>query len=344
MAIKVTGSNLARTIFGQSGTDRMIAKTQPLLGFQFFVKIKYDPIATPIVRFLIKDPNSSQLSSLVKSVSLPGMSTGVKTINSYNRNRVCNGKISFDPVTITMHDVVGGISHALWQIYYNWYYNDGISSLSFKTNWLSSPPWEDLDIASLIESPFESAFGAYSSEGMNQTLLKKFGYSTPMIRYLFKEIEIYQVHGGKYNKVTLFNPLISKFSHSGMSYESSEPVDMTFEFSYEWAEYEIKNKRIDGTMRRFFEQSRVVDFVEFTGPSVDEMTVSETSAGNQTVVNLQSPNPTPLTSLPTANTSVIASQIDIQSRSLENTADILSEPQTFAASKVVRSPFVDFLR
>jgi len=344
MAIKVTGSNLARTIFGQSGTDRMITKTQPLLGFQFFVKIKYDPIATPIVRFLIKDPSSSQLSSLVKSVTLPGMSTNIKTINSYNRNRVCNGKISFDPVSITMHDVVGGISHALWQIYYNWYYNDGLSSLSLKTSWLSSPPWEDLDIASLIESPFESAFGAYTSEGMNQTLLKKFGYSTPMIRYLFKEIEIFQVHGGKYNKVTLFNPLISKFSHSGMSYDSSEPVDMTFEFNYEWAEYEIKNKRIDGTMRRFFEQSRVVDFVEFTGPRLDEMTVSDNTGNDNAVVNLQSANAAPNTSVPTASVSSVGNQVDIVSRNVGTVADTISEPQRFLASKLTPSSFVDFLR
>ena len=344
MAIKVTGSNLARTIFGQSGTDRIISKTQPLLGFQFFIKIKYDPIATPIVRFLIKDPNSSQLSALVKSVSMPGMSTNTRVINSYNRNRVCNGKLSFDPVTVTMYDVVGGISHALWQIYYNWYYNDGISSLSFKSSWMSSPPWENLDIKSLIESPFESAFGAYSSEGINQTLLKKFGYSTPTLRYLFKEIEIYQVHGGSYNKVTLYNPMISKFSHSGMSYESSEPVDMTFEFNYEWAEYELKNKRIDGTMRQFFEQSRVVDFVEFTGPRLTEMTVSDTTDGNVSAVNLQSNLPTPSDSLPTASVSTIANQVDVASRNVVDAASTLSEPQAFGAASVTRSSFVDFLR
>lgn len=345
MSIKVTGSSLARNIFGQDLSTRTVAKTQPLLGFQFYVKINYDPLAKLFIKTILGKSDFKDSTALVKSVTMPSMSIDTKVLSSYNRKRLSQSKINFDPVQLVFHDVVGGASLAIWQMYYNWYFNDGLSSLSLKKEWLTSPPWESIDMASLMDSPAKFAMEAYSSEGMNITALKKFGYASPYIRYLFKSIDIYQVHGATYNKVTIFNPMVTNFSHDTMAYDKNELVQMTFSFMYEWAEYEIKNRSITSEMRSFFERSNVIDFVEFEPSRTNTPDGSFGQAPTPGILsNSQTPLGAPVSRPPTASPSVTDNQFKFDTIKVQPEPTSVATPQTFSSSASSGNSYVDVRR
>jgi hypothetical protein len=56
-------------------------------------------------------------------------------MNQYNRKRIVQTKIKYDPIDISFHDDngsgvgtanLGGTVRALWKAYYNYYYFDGM--------------------------------------------------------------------------------------------------------------------------------------------------------------------------------------------------------------------------
>ena len=78
-----------------------------------------------------------------------------------------------------------------------------------------------------------------------------FGFNLPVVqnvRNLIQNIQIFQVHGGRFNQVTLVNPRISAFTHDVLSYSSTDKtLELTFTIEYEYAYYNIQNLKLGGT-------------------------------------------------------------------------------------------------
>ena len=45
--------------------------------------------------------------------------------DQYNRKRIVQKRIDYNPVTITFHDDPYGVTTASWEAYYRYYYRDG---------------------------------------------------------------------------------------------------------------------------------------------------------------------------------------------------------------------------
>lgn len=77
-----------------------------------------------------------------------------------------------------------------------------------------------------------------------------FGYNLETvqnIRNLIQQIDIYQVHGGRFNQVTLVNPRVAAFTHDVLNYaEGGKTLELTFTFEYEYAYYTIQNLKLAG--------------------------------------------------------------------------------------------------
>jgi hypothetical protein len=68
------------------------------------------------------------------------------------------------------------------------------------------------------------------------------------IRNLIQTLDIYQVHGGRFNQVTLVNPRISAFTHDVLNYAvGDKTLELTFTFEYEYAYYTIQNMKLGGS-------------------------------------------------------------------------------------------------
>jgi hypothetical protein len=89
------------------------------------------------------------------------------------------------------------------------------------------------------------------------------------IRNLIKSIDIFQVHGGRFNKVTLVNPRISAFTHDNLNYSTSDrTLELTFTFEYEYAYYTIQNLKLGGQETQndsSLEPFEHGEFLELTG-------------------------------------------------------------------------------
>jgi len=274
MAGIFTGSDLARDIYGQMSKET-VSKTQPLLANQFLVRINYDPIIKLYIENVLRIDATDGMTS-IKQVSLPSMSIDTETLNEYNRKRVIQTKVNYDPVTLVFHDTANGAAMNLWQLYYKYYFHDSAGLLDISANTFYSPPWSGLDLSMLAP---DNLAGSYMKDGTNIVAGKSFGYANPYVRYVIRNIEIFQVHGGKYNKTTIINPRITDFNHDTLSYDNNDTVELTFKFDYEWVDYEYDLEKVgEEDLDDFFKKSNVIDYTAFNEPSDNPRYTGETSA------------------------------------------------------------------
>jgi hypothetical protein len=95
----------------------------------------------------------TDIGLLVKTADLPSYQITNDTLNQYNRKRVVQTKINYQPVTITLHDDQSDFIRNLWYNYYTYYYKD--------------PSY-----------PYENIPNTSGSAGQSSTIQNGFGYNT----------------------------------------------------------------------------------------------------------------------------------------------------------------------
>ena len=97
---------------------------KPRYKFLFHVSFTLNFAGVPGLASYLGVTGNSSLSYVVKTVDLPKFTINNETLNQYNRKRVVQTKINYDPVTITFHDDSGDNVRKMWYAYYNYYYKD----------------------------------------------------------------------------------------------------------------------------------------------------------------------------------------------------------------------------
>jgi hypothetical protein len=64
------------------------------------------------------------LSLTVKTIDLPKFQIDTETLNQYNRKRIIQKKINYDPINVTFHDTSNDLNRKLWYYYMSYYYKD----------------------------------------------------------------------------------------------------------------------------------------------------------------------------------------------------------------------------
>lgn len=217
----------------------------PRLAFQFYVRINYDGEFHEYVNNFSE--SYSEHPNYVKSVTVPVIDVETEKLLSYNRYRINQTKLNYSPVEITFRDIIDGRTSIIWNMYSDFYFKDG------------NPKKPDSVINEPVLNEMHESEGEFGYGNLNYS-------SGTANRQLFKSIEIFQFYGkGSFNKVTLHNPKITKFSHSQLSVESSDLVDVNYTFEYEWAEYQYDfNTRLDEPeiYENFFSENKV-DHLDF---------------------------------------------------------------------------------
>jgi hypothetical protein len=272
--------------FGQKNQSLFI--NQPRLPFEFYVGINLNNVGTA-KSYISQHFNSQELNQippLVKSIDMPSMKIETTPLNQYNRKRLNQTKVMFDPIKIVLHDVADGKTLKFWEMYYRYYFGDGnepgVNSAKQKasndgiyateqrpTTPISTgttgggqsssayaaidPRRVDLQNTTSPNLPTNTIGTKSTTENIIADTLNSqlFGYNLPTVqnvRNLIQSIDIYQVHGGRFNQVTLVNPRISAFTHDNLNYAAGDrSVELTFTIEYEYAYYNIKNMLLGGT-------------------------------------------------------------------------------------------------
>ena len=99
-------------------------KFAPKQKFLYHVAFNINPDAAAIIPQLTTK-HSNTINMLVKSVDLPKFDITTETKHAYNRKRVLQKRIDYSPCNIAFHDDNFGLTTAMWEAYYRYYYKDG---------------------------------------------------------------------------------------------------------------------------------------------------------------------------------------------------------------------------
>lgn len=261
--------------FNQDG--QALYRNQPRFPFEYYININLNNVGTAkdYISQYFNNPAWSQVMPLVKTIDMPSMKIETTPLNQYNRKRLSQTKIQFEPVKVVFHDVADGKTLKFWEMYYRYYFGDGTEpgmneakstqqkNKSFSVE--SLIPKLNPAIASLpasVKNLFQSNKPSGADSPVNSVGDKKalnnivsdtidnhrFGFNLEQvgnIRNLIQTIDIYQVHGGRFNQVTLVNPRVAAFTHDVLNYaEGGKTLELTFTFEYEYAYYTIQNMKL----------------------------------------------------------------------------------------------------
>lgn len=166
------------------------------------------------------------VSFLIKSATRPNISFKTETLNQYNKKRVIQTGLEYEPIEITFYDTYDQRVIQMFKEYCQFYYGDFFSDL---TGW-------NYDVT--------------ASEFQNVANDLEFGFNAPKTdgntAYFYSSIEFYQFGGGRFNKFTLVNPKIQSFNYDDEDYsDGNTPQMVRIRFMYEGIIFEADNQPID---------------------------------------------------------------------------------------------------
>jgi hypothetical protein len=182
------------------------------------------------------------LGLLVKDIRLPAYSFNTTVLNQYNRKRIVQTKIKYDPIQITFHDDNGNLANKMWYAYYTYYYKDA-SKINVQNAGKrgSAPP------ANPVANATKSTMADYNVRNLYEESLQgndNWGYIGETVsgsnkkEPFFKSVKIYGFNQHNFTQYTLINPIITNFSHDGYNYdEGSGTLKNTMTIDYETVLY-----------------------------------------------------------------------------------------------------------
>ena len=184
---------------------------------------------------------------LVKNVKLPNFTFNTSEMNQYNRKRIIQTKIKYDPVEIAFHDDNRNLITSLWYDYYTYYYNDA-SILREKVFFAGNRG--GASGASTMGGGVTA--GATAASYNTRTQYAKsisgddnWGYigepalnnaspsASPVKVPYFNKITVFGLTQHNFVAYTLVNPIITRFGHDTYDYEQGNGImqnSMTVEF------------------------------------------------------------------------------------------------------------------
>lgn len=182
----------------------------PKSKFNFYVSLEINTDALKNLNLTYQHRN--ELNMLVKTCDLPKFTITTETLNQYNRKKVVQNKIDYTPINIKFHDDNLGITRALWENYYSYYYADPIAAkVSGSYNRIA------MAAGSYIRTPY----------GLDNNS------SIPF----FRAITIYHMARKTWQSYTLINPIITAWNHDSMDYSTSQPAENSMTVAYESVTY-----------------------------------------------------------------------------------------------------------
>jgi hypothetical protein len=164
----------------------------------------------------------NQISSLVRTATLPAADFKTEVKNSYNSKKIVQTGVEYKPVSITVLDTVGNEWLTLLMKYYSYHYmnprnkqnRDGDRDITDNQSLNST-----INISSTFGSPDFDSNAA--------------GLTINQFKYFFERIDYILYHGERAVQYSLINPVLKSFDPGDLDYSSSELMEFKLEFEYE---------------------------------------------------------------------------------------------------------------
>jgi hypothetical protein len=189
--------------------------------------------AVPALREVFGGQESATIGLLVKTAQLPTYTVQVDTLNQYNRKRLVQSKIEYNPVTIEFHDDGGDVVRNMWYNYFSYYYKDPSQKYDNVTNTngvmaqlFGTPAGFNYNTRDIYDNSRTVNDWGYIGESYGD------GYSFPPGGTLsnagkppfFRDIRIYGLNQHKVAEYVLINPMITEWQHDTYDYSQGNGI------------------------------------------------------------------------------------------------------------------------
>jgi len=175
----------------------------PYTGFNFHVSLSFNNLLGRLRGIETKD-----ISVLVRSADLPETQFETETLNQYNRKRIINKRVVYQPIKLKFHDDIANNIRNMW-IAYNQHYNAD-SNYSINSTW-----------------NIDDVYANYSQK-------RRYGLDTGNNLPFINKIEIFSMGNSEYSKMLLVNPVINSAQFDDHEYsDAAKTMSMTLTIEYE---------------------------------------------------------------------------------------------------------------
>jgi hypothetical protein len=216
----------------------------PRLKFLFHVYFNINTANIPQLQAAYGSGAIATISLLVKSAELPKFKIDTTVLNQYNRKRVVQSKMRYEPSRIVFHDDQGDLIRNMWYNYYSYYYGDpshqyaGISNMSGTMGKLMTQAnafnYNTSDIYAAQQLNADWGYQGETYHDGTNLLFSGMGGKPAF----FRDITIYGLSQKKFAQWTLINPLITGWRGDNYDYaESGGTMQNEMSFEYESVKY-----------------------------------------------------------------------------------------------------------
>jgi len=205
--------------------------------FLFYVYFNVN-LNIPALANLFSGGKLSTLGLLVKTAQLPSYEIDTTTMNQYNRKRLVQTKINYNPAQIVFNDDTSDLVRNMWYQYYQYYYSDptykygNVPNQNGALGVLSSP-------VPIIGTGYNTNDVYSPNRQWEHWGLSGQGYNNPTLNSLssslltgpasgqlpfFNDITIYGMSQKTFAQYTMINPLITSWQHDTYDYSQGNQV------------------------------------------------------------------------------------------------------------------------
>lgn len=212
----------------------------PRFKFLFHVFFNINTTEIPALNSVFDSANKSTIGLLVKNIELPKYQIEVDTLNQYNRKRLVQKKINYQPVRCVFHDDGGDLIRTMWYNYYSYYYKDPAQQYQGvpATNGSIGPDANrsvgfGYNVRDIYDGNRQVNDWGYIGEGYSDATSNPGGKPA-----FFKDISIYGFNQHKFVQYTLINPVITEWNHDQYDYSQDGGImENTMSIAYETVKY-----------------------------------------------------------------------------------------------------------
>lgn len=192
----------------------------PRLKFLYHVYFTINTVEIPALQPIFQNNKTSTIGMLVKNIQLPSFKIDTEVLNQYNRKKIIQKKIEYDPVQVEFHDDAGDLIRTMWYYYYTYYFSDATYQYESQpaTNGTAGP-----------NSSFPNGFSYNSRDTYTPYRVNNnWGYSGEGVGgakpRFFRDIRIYGFDQHKFAEYVLINPVIQTWRHDNYDYSQDNGV------------------------------------------------------------------------------------------------------------------------
>lgn len=168
--------------------------------------------------------NKREFNLLVDSVDLPRFTVDINEKNQYNRKKLVQTGIRYDPIQMSFHDDMAGLTTLLWESYFRYYYQDP----NYATKNSRGQP-----STTVPQAYYNNTYRSEEANRFKYGLDNNRTNSTPF----FNSITVNQLYSNnarpEYTSFTLLNPLISSMNHDPVSQSETGLAKNSLRINYE---------------------------------------------------------------------------------------------------------------